>query len=213
MNTTFIRGARYIFSFNEPDHSGSSWLPPAEAAVRWPNMVELARAFNLTLVAPCVANYAAGQWWLQTWNEGCKNATGKPCAFDHMCLHTYFNVSEVGSLFSSLERMHADYGRPIWVSAGALRRPPRAPPRALFYEPPPTTPPPQLNEFACPPYKHCSATDQLTFAKLVVPRLESLEYLFRYAWFEARSAGNETLLANATSVELTPLGEYYNNIA
>lgn len=185
MNTTFIRGARAIFSFNEPDHTGSSWLPPAEAAERWPDMVELARAFNLTLVAPCVANYAGGQWWLETWNAGCKNATGKPCSYDHMCLHTYFNVSEVGSLFSSLERMHADYGKPIW-----------------------------LNEFACPPYKHCSAADQLRFAELVVPRLEALPYLYRYAWFEARSQGNETLLApnNGTSVALTPLGQFYNGV-
>ena len=53
MNTTFIQGARSIFSFNEPDHTGSSWLPPAEAAERWPDMVELARTFNLTLGAWC----------------------------------------------------------------------------------------------------------------------------------------------------------------
>ncbi len=95
-------------------------------------------------------------------------------------------MSEVGSLFSSLQRMHADYGKPIW-----------------------------LNEFACPPYKHCAASDQLRFAELVVPRLETLPYLYRYAWFEARSEGNETLLApdNATSVALTPLGQYYNSVA
>lgn len=185
MNTTFFIGARTIFSFNEPDHTGSSFLPPAEAAERWPNMVALARAFNLTLVAPCVSNYASGQWWLAAFNEGCKNLTGKSCAYDHMCLHTYFNVSHVSDLFSSLERMHADYGLPIW-----------------------------LNEFACPPYKHCSAADQLKFAQLVVPRLESLPYLYRYAWFEARSQGNETLLVwdNATSVQRTPLGDFYNSV-
>ena len=84
--------------------------------------------------------------------------------------------------------MHADHARPIW-----------------------------LNEFAAPPYKHASTTDQLALAQKVVPKLEALPYLFRYAWFEARADGNETLLVpagpNATgppAVALTPLGAWYN---
>ena len=182
MNVTFIKGAKYIFGYNEPDHSGSSYLAPLEGAQRWPNMVALAQAFNLTVVAPCVANYASGQWWLSTWNAACKNLTGQPCYFDHMCLHTYFNVSEIGDLFSSLKRMHTDYGKPIW-----------------------------LNEFACPPYKNCSATNQLKFAKVVVPRLEATPYVFRYAWFEARADKGEALLANTPEVQRTPLGDWYND--
>ena len=102
-----------------------------------------------------------------------------------MCLHTYFEPDQVQSLFDSLSRMWADYKRPIW-----------------------------LNEFACPPYKQCSADDQLTFMQKVLPRLEALPYLFRYAWFEARAQGNESLLVpsvNASSAELTALGRYYND--
>jgi hypothetical protein len=185
MNTTFIRGARYIFSFNEPDHSGSSYLPPAEGAARWPDMVALASLFNLTLVAPCVSNFESGEWWLAAWHAACRNSTGAPCAHDHSCLHTYFEPADEGALFDSLARMHAAYARPIW-----------------------------LNEFACPPYKQCSAAAQLAFARAVVPRLEALPYLFRYAWFEARAAGNESLLAdggNATNVARTPLGDFYNS--
>ena len=191
MNTTFISGARYILSFNEPDHSGSSFLPPLEGAQRWPQMVELARAFNLTLVAPCVSNYASGDWWLAAWHGGCRNLTGANCSFDHSCLHTYFEPSDTASLFGSLARMHADYGAPIW-----------------------------LNEFACPPYKNCSAAHQLQLMQAVVPRLEALPYVFRYAWFEARHQGGalgapESLLvtpqAGPPPVELTPLGAWYNS--
>ena len=181
MNTTYIRGASYIFSFNEPDHTGSSWLPPLEGAQRWPDMVALANLFNLTIIAPCVSNYNSGQWWLETWNKACVNITGANCTFDHTCLHTYFEPSDTSALFSSIQRLWDEYKRPIW-----------------------------LNEFACPPYKECSAADQLIFARDVVPRLEALPYIYRYAWFEARSGGNETLLANTTGVSLTPLGEYYN---
>lgn len=187
MNASFIAGARTIFSFNEPDHSGSSYLAPAEGAALWPNMVALARAYNLTLVAPCVSNFASGDWWLSAWNEGCRNATGKSCEFDQMCLHTYFEVAQIPALFDSLKRMHDAYGAPIW-----------------------------LNEFACPPYKNCSAADQLVFAKTVVPALEATPYVYRYAWFEARTTGFETLLAptpNASEVSLTPLGAWYNAYA
>jgi hypothetical protein len=191
MNTTFISGARYIFSFNEPDHSGSSYLPPLEGAQRWPDMVQLAQAFNLTLVAPCVSNYASGQWWLSAWHSGCRNLTGQPCFFQHSCLHTYFDPSDTASLFSSLARMHADYQAPIW-----------------------------LNEFACPPYKNCTASNQMLFMQSVVPRLEALPYLYRYAWFEARHAGGpegapESLLVTPADsppqVQLTPLGQWYNS--
>jgi hypothetical protein len=193
MNVTFIRGAEAIFSFNEPDHSGSSYLPPLEGAQRWPQMVALARAFNLTLVAPCVSNYASGAWWLATWHAACRNLTGANCSYDHTCLHTYFEPAQVPELFSSLERMHRDYPAPLW-----------------------------LNEFACPPYKDCGAADNLAFAQAVVPRLEALPYVYRYAWFEARAQGKgggpagEALLVtpqgNTTPpfVELTPLGKWYN---
>jgi hypothetical protein len=58
----------------------------------------------------------------------------------------------------------------------------------------------------------CSAADQLVFAREVVPKLEALPSVYRYAWFEARSLGNETLLANTTDVELTPLGVFYNAV-
>jgi hypothetical protein len=53
--------ARYLFSFNEPDHSGS-YLKPQDAAERWPAMEQVAHALNLTVVAPCVSNFKSGLW-------------------------------------------------------------------------------------------------------------------------------------------------------
>jgi len=214
MNTTFIQGARFIFSFNEPDHSGSSWLPPEEGAARWPDMVALARAFNLTLVAPCVSNYASGDWWLSTWHAACKNLTGHTCPFDHTCLHTYFDPSQTSSLFSSLERMYNDYKSPIWLNEFAC--PPvrdfglLSPLSSIMKDLTPLPTPPTPSIFR--QYKNCSSSNQLTFMKSVVPRLESLNYIFRYAWFEARSAGGESLLVNppTSPASLTPLGDWYN---
>jgi hypothetical protein len=183
INATFLRHAKYVLGYNEPDHDGS-YLKPADGADRWPAMEALADAWNLTLVAPCVSNYASGQWWLQQFNQECNRTLGRPCRFDHMCLHTYFEPDQVGTMFDSIGRMYRDYGKPIW-----------------------------LNEFACPPYKNCTAADELTFAKKVVPRLENTSFIFRYAWFEARKAskgGCSLLDPDATAVKRTALGDWYN---
>ena len=136
-----------------------------------------------------MANWANGNAWLSAWNAGCRNLTGSNCSFAHMCLHTYFEPSQVDYVFDSLQSMHSEYGKPIW-----------------------------LNEFACPPYENCSAADQLVFAREVVPRLEATPYVYRYAWFEARAVGGEALLANLTSplaqaVQRTALGDWYNSFA
>ena len=46
MNVTFIAGASTIFSFNEPDTTGSSSISPEQAAELWPDMVQLADTFK-----------------------------------------------------------------------------------------------------------------------------------------------------------------------
>ena len=79
--------ARFLFSYNEPDHSGSSYLSPADAADRWENMERLAWSLNVTLVGPCVSNYNSGEWWLHTFSQGFANITGRQPRMDHMCLH------------------------------------------------------------------------------------------------------------------------------
>ena len=56
-----------------------------------------------------------------------------------------------------MSHRYKDYKRPIWI-----------------------------NEFACPPYKDCTAADELKFAKIAVPRLEATDYIYRYAWYQAR---------------------------
>ena len=84
---THAPSARFLFSYNEPDHSGSSYLNPADAADRWENMERLAWSLNVTLIGPCVSNYNSGEWWLHTFSESFANTTGRQPRMDHMCLH------------------------------------------------------------------------------------------------------------------------------
>jgi hypothetical protein len=161
-------------------------MKPQDGAARWEHMEELADKFNLTIVGPCVSNFESGEWWLSQFRESFRNNTGREPRMDHMCLHTYFEPNEVNKMFGNIERMYKDYNKPIWI-----------------------------NEFACPPYKSCTAADELKFAKLAVPRLEAADYVFRYAWFQAREgagpkSGSSLLDSNASTVARTPLGNWYN---
>ena len=110
------RDARFIFGFNEPDHSGS-YLKPQDAAARWPGMELIARARNLTLVAPCVSNYNSGQWWLQTFVAAYKNMTagGSP-RMDHMFVHAYYDPAPLPGMMEMVERIARDYKRPVPVA-------------------------------------------------------------------------------------------------
>eukprot|EP00041_Stephanoeca_diplocostata_P008782 m.130949 g.130949 ORF g.130949 m.130949 type:complete len:414 (+) comp17475_c0_seq22:99-1340(+) len=178
-------GARYIFGFNEPDHTGS-YLKPADAAARWGNMEIVAEALNLTIVSPCVSNYDSGLWWLNEFRDNFRNATGREPRMDHMCVHAYYNDGAAKAMMAMVTAVYHDYKRPVWV-----------------------------NEFACPPYKNCTSSHQMAFMKETLPLLEASPYVFRYAWFVSRDnrpppKGDDSLhVINQT--ELTPLGTYYRD--
>jgi hypothetical protein len=185
INPTYLRNAKYVFGFNEPDHDGS-YMKPADGAARWEHMEELADKYDLTIVGPCVSNFNSGEWWLDQFRGIFKNNTGREPRFDHMCLHTYFEPTQVDQMFGNIERMYKEYKKPIWI-----------------------------NEFACPPYKECGPADQLAFMKKAVPRLESAEYIFRYSWYQAREkagpkGGSSLLDGDASVVKRTLLGDWYN---
>jgi hypothetical protein len=173
-------GARFVFGFNEPDHSGS-YTKPTDAAARWPAMEAAAAALRLTLVSPCVSNYASGDWWLKTFRAAFVNASGREPRMDHMCVHAYGTAK---AMMNEVDALYRDYRRPIWV-----------------------------NEFACPPYKGCTAPHQLEMMKQALPLLEASPYVFRYAWYVNRDArpapkGDDSLHVNG-SASLTPLGKFY----
>ena len=88
-------------------------------------------------------------------------------------------------MLDNVGHMYRDFKRPVWV-----------------------------NEFACPPFKNCTAPNQLKFMKAVLPLLEASPYVYRYAWFVNRDnrpppKGDDSLHVRNSSA-LTPLGEYYN---
>lgn len=124
------------------------------------------------------------QWML----EFMRRAEEKDYRVDFICVHWY-GGSNVEGFISALKRYHALYGRPIWIT-----------------------------EFACADWRAKTLADnKLTkekvqgFMRTVLPLLDELEFVERYAWFPfdegSRFGGPSALFRRDGS--LTDLGKIY----
>lgn len=190
LDLRFVGRAHFVIGYNEPDHSGS-YIDPAWAASQWNRMEQLQDLYGFKIVAPCVANYASGKSWMVSWQDQCTHLYGRRCRTDFVCVHSYYHVHQVDDMLTMLNIMHEDWKQPIWIT-----------------------------EFACPPFgKPCSADENLKFMETAVPKLDSLPYIYRYAWFIDRQQNSnknggallEGPIPTVKSPQRTALGNWYHN--
>lgn len=109
---------------------------------------------------------------------------------DFICVHWYGGAN-VQSLVNHLKKVYELYNRPIWIT-----------------------------EFAPADWNASSVENSnitkekaATFMKEVLPELDKLDFVHRYAWFSAKKSnaalGNAALFYD--NGNLTPLGKYYRN--
>ena len=189
VNETRIRGSEYLLGYNEPENHQQ--VNASDGARYWLGVEALAAQHNLTLVAPCVGNYAhdSDKKWLKDWQTACQQLYGRPCHYDHVCTHAYFSGHDaISKLKTMLDQMYTDFRKPIW-----------------------------LNEFAYGVHNVTEA-DQMSFMQAALPIVQHHPHVFRYSWYVSRKfvdAGynkkrGSSLLQENRSV-LTPLGVYYNS--
>jgi hypothetical protein len=107
---------------------------------------------------------------------------------DFVCVHWYGGTS-AASLISKLEEVYSLYGKPIWITEFA---------------------PADWNAATPQENKHSPAA-VLSFMQTVLPQLEELSYVKRYAWFsfgQESAAGTSSALFDKEG-NLTALGQYY----
>ena len=127
----------------------------------------------------------ADNGWMTSFMEG---AAEKGYRVDFICVHWY-GQRDPDKFITHLEKIHELYGKPIWVT-----------------------------EFAIADWSAKSRKDNehspeevLRFMKAVLPELEELDFVERYAWFNA-NADHPKLGPSAlfdAQGKLTALGEYY----
>lgn len=140
---------------------------------------------GLPLGSPGAVN-PLGDWMKEFMQE----ANQKGLRVDFVCVHSYQGTSVQG-FFSRLEEIYNLYGKPIWITEFAVADWDATTPEENRYSP----------------------DAVLSFMQSVLPQLEDLPYVQRYAWFsfgQDSPAGTSSALFDAAG-DLTPLGEFYTN--
>lgn len=138
---------------------------------------------GLPLVSPAAVR-VEGEW-MEAFMDGVEK---KGYRVDYIAIHHY-GGSDPEAFLKRLERVHKKYKRPLWITEFAV---------ADW----------QANELS---ENRFSTGEIKKFMREVLPKLERLDYVYRYAWFSSSPSearlGNSALFKDDGS--LTELGEIY----
>lgn len=127
--------------------------------------------------------------WMKSFMEGAKK---RHLRVDFVCVHSYGGPS-ADALVKRLTEIHKLYGKPIWITEFAVGD----------------------WEAKSPAQNRHSPATVLKFMEAVLPRLEKLDFVERYAWFPA---GQEDAALCTSALfdkagKITRLGECYRDLA
>ncbi len=158
---------RYLLGFNEPNFRAQSNMTPSQAAERWPALEQLAEELELKLVAPAL-NYPDGAIndgrtyqpteWMDAFIAAYKSQNGGREPRMDY-LALHCYMDQPTAMIDFVENFAKRYNRQVW-----------------------------LTEFCSWEAGSLTAETQLTQMVQKVALLEQSQWVFRYAWFKARSA-------------------------
>lgn len=178
------RGAKVVLGFNEPERSDQANMSPAEAARAWKQYIEPLRAQGTRLGSPAIASTDQGLNWLLQFLSELNKVGGR---IDFLALHWYGRGVDnfIGWITYVRQRTGNQY--PVWVT-----------------------------EFACTswnPSQPVSVQEASDFMRQSVSRLNSLNWVERYAWFGAQHRPDAALGSASSLISpnggLTQLGRDY----
>ncbi len=155
-------GVKYLLGYNEPNFRNQANMTPDSAARLWPIVEQIARDYDLKLVAPAL-NYsgealADGRVYQPNdWMDAFLTAYPE-AHFDYLALHCYMNSS--AAQLSYVENFAKRYGKQVW-----------------------------LTEFCSWEGNVDSATQKRTMVQKIQD-LELSPYVYRYAWFKAKGSNS-----------------------
>lgn len=156
---------KYLLGFNEPNFKAQANMTPEVAAEKWIAVKALADELGLKLVAPAL-NYSPDAPYYQPtkWMDEFVALVG-PDAFDYVAIHNYGGLGVMKTLAT---QFHEKYGKPVWVT-----------------------------EFCLWPDEGSSTSRvepevQVQSMVETVEWLEKTDWIYRYAWFKAVGAHENT---------------------
>ncbi|XP_053376438.1 coadhesin-like [Mercenaria mercenaria] len=114
-NTSIPDIAKYLLGFNEPNHINQANMTATEAANYWVSQIKPLKINGLPKLAspsaaPCGKNCVDDRdTWFKDFFNKCKD-----CEIDYLATHTY--MCNANQVMRHLERLHANYSLPIWLT-------------------------------------------------------------------------------------------------
>jgi len=176
--------ATHVLGFNEPDMSSQSNLTPEECLASWPKLMDLKQLLGSP--APATAS------WLDKFMP---EAQRRGLRVDFICLHKYPDISDPSALDQieeMLENAYRKFSLPVWFTeCGAADV-------TAWHQAQLKKPTPEMAH---------------EFMKKLLPMLERLPFVERYAWFTDRAADEYKLgsIFDPDAHRLTKIGEIYRD--
>jgi len=173
-----LQQARYLMAINEPERDDQADVTPLDAAKMWPEIVSIAKKYELQIVAPCTTVANSAKAWYRDWLADCTTLYGQPCEYDFTCFHSYLYPwpctaelpwdyaclqNEGQQILDSIDYWYRKFGKPIWIT-----------------------------EFACNAGLPCDEKTNLELMKQMLPILDASNKVFRYAWFSTNKTPSNT---------------------
>ncbi len=171
-----------ILAFNEPDRKRQANLPVERVVGYWPAISK----FGHRIGSPAPAG-ALAPWMLDFMDR----ATSEELKVDFIAVHWY-GPPRPERLLRFLDRVYAQYGKPIWITEFAVVD----------------------RDAEKRGYNRYTPPIVVKFLQTVLPELEKREYIEKYAWFGFQGRKENILLGSRFYDELgniTPVGSFYAN--
>jgi hypothetical protein len=175
-------GFRELLGFNEPDAKTQGNTTVEQALDAWPKL----ESTGLRLGSPACVH--PDNDWMTAFMKGVEQ---RGLRVDFICVHSYGGPG-ADSLVKKLEKVHALYHRPIWITEFAV-----------------------ADWEAKSPAENRHKPERIAeFVTELLPRLEAMDFIERYAWFHGGVSG--AALANSQLFHpdgsLTMVGEAYRAV-
>lgn len=177
---------KYVLGFNEPDLAEEANMTVDQALNLWPQL----ESIGLPLVSPATSypSLAADSWFVRFMD----GAQARNLRVDYIAVHLYVGGNP-GTYIKILQDVYARYGKPIWITEFAVR---------------------DDNTGGNPANNIYTPEMILAFMENLLPQLEALPFVFRYAWFNPSPtmAGLWPCALFNQNGSLTILGDYYKSV-
>ena len=175
-------GYKELLGFNEPDAESQGNTSVEKALELWPKL----EATGLRLGSPACVH--PDNEWMTAFMKG----VGKRgLRVDFICMHSYGGANAV-SLVKRLEKVHALYKRPIWITEFAVAD----------------------WEAKTPAENRHNPEKVAEFVTKLLPQLEAMDFVERYSWFHGGVSGNALVSSQLFNPDgsLTVVGKAYRAV-